>query len=103
VVRFNHSPFVYYRYSNGQNTSLSQEAYLTVTKLTAILQVANGLDRSHKGKLKEVRARLKENELLLSIDSQVDITLEKGLFEKRASFFQEVFSVKPVIKQRKSL
>jgi exopolyphosphatase/guanosine-5'-triphosphate,3'-diphosphate pyrophosphatase len=34
------------------------------------------------------------------VDSSVDITLEKGLFVKRAEFFEEVFSVKPVIRQK---
>ena len=103
VVRFNHTPFIYYRDMRAQNTKLSKEAYLIVAKLTAILRVANGLDRSHKEKLKEIRAKLKEDELILTVDSQVDISLEKGLFEKRASFFQEVFSVRPVIRQRKKL
>lgn len=103
VVRFNHTPFIYYRDMNGQSTRLTREAYLIVAKLTAILRVANGLDRSHKEKLKEIKAKLKEDELILTVDSQMDITLEKGLFEKRASFFQEVFSVKPVLKQRKKL
>ena len=31
-----------------------------------------------------------------------DITVEKGLFEHRATFFEEVFSVRPVIKQKKN-
>ena len=31
------------------------------------------------------------------------ITLEIGIFEERADFFQEVFSVQPVIKQKKPM
>lgn len=103
VVRFNHTPFIYYRDMRAQNTKLSKESYLIVAKLTAILRVANGLDRSHKEKLKEIRAKLKEDTLVLTVDSQVDISLEKGLFENKAAFFQEVFSVKPIIRQRKQL
>lgn len=103
IVRFNHTPFIYYRDLRAQNTKLSNEAYLIVAKLSAILRVANGLDKSHKEKLKEIRAKLKDDELILTVDSQVDISLERGLFDKRAAFFQEVFSVKPVIKQRKKL
>lgn len=29
------------------------------------------------------------------------VTLENGLFESKASFFEEVFSMKPVIKVKK--
>lgn len=101
VVRYNHSPFVYY--NNMQSKGLTEEAYLIIAKLTAILKVANGLDRSHKQKLKGVRATLKEEELILTLDSQEDIVLEKGLFAKRANFFKEVYNIQPVIKQKRMI
>ncbi len=102
VVRFNHSKFVYYGEKPGSG-SLDRESYLTVAKLTAILRLANGLDRSHKQKLKGLKAALKENQLCLTVDTQADITLEKGFFQTKAEFFQEVFSVEPVLKQRKAI
>ena len=43
---------------------------------------------------------LQGEELIITIDTSVDITLEKGLFYKRADFFEEVYSVKPVIRQK---
>lgn len=30
-----------------------------------------------------------------------DITLEKGLFKRKADFFEEVYGIKPVLKQKK--
>ena len=71
-----------------------------VTKLTAILRLANGLDRSHKKKFTDVRIRLREGQLQITVSTKKDITLEKGLFDNRANFFEEVFSVRPVIRQR---
>ena len=73
-----------------------------MAKLTAILEVANGLDRSHKQKFKDVKTVLKDGNLVITVDTDEDITLEKGLFKERAEFFEEVFSVRPVIKQKKS-
>lgn len=102
VVRFNHEEFQYYE-ELGKNASLDRNAYLTMAKLTAILRVANGLDISHKQKFKDVKAVLKEKELLLTVDTQEDITLEKGLFDERAQFFAEVFNVQPVIRRKRSL
>ena len=89
--------------NNMQSKGLTEEAYLIIAKLTAILKVANGLDRSHKQKLKGVRATLKEEELVLTVDSQEDIVLEKGLFAKRANFFKEVYNIQPVIKQKRMI
>ncbi|MGL5259084.1 MAG: exopolyphosphatase [Lachnospiraceae bacterium] len=99
TVMYNHSKFGYYdeiRYRNA----LDQYSYMTIAKLTAILKVANGLDRSHKQKFKDIKAELKGDNLELVVISSEDITLEKGLFNERADFFEEVFSVRPIIKQK---
>lgn len=101
VVRFNHDDFQYYEELN-RNSSLDKRAYLTMAKLTAILRIANGLDRSHKQKFKNVKAVLRERELVLTVDTKEDITLERGLFDERAQFFEEVFNVQPVIRQKRS-
>ncbi len=99
VVKYNHMDFDYWEVMGGDST-LDKDAYLTIAKLTAILKIANGLDRSHKQKFKDVRAVLKERELVICVDASVDITLEKGLFTKRSEFFEEVYSIRPVIRQR---
>jgi exopolyphosphatase/guanosine-5'-triphosphate,3'-diphosphate pyrophosphatase len=99
VVKYNHVDFDYYEVI-GRNSDIDRESYLVIAKLTAILKVANGLDRSHKQKFKDIKTTLKDEQLIITVDSSVDITLEKGLFVKRAEFFEEVFSVKPVIRQK---
>lgn len=98
VVRFNYSRFVY---DVQRISSLEREHFLVVAKLTAILRLASCLDRSHKQKLKGLRAAFKDGQLILTVDTQEDITLEKGFVETNADFFKEVFSVEPVLKQRK--
>lgn len=100
VVRFNHSRFIYDR-QQAEIRGLDREAYLTVAKLTAILSLACGLDRSHKQKLKELRAALQGSQLILTVDTAADITLEKGFFEEKSGFFREVFSVEPVLMQKR--
>lgn len=102
VVKFNHEEFLYYEELH-RASSLDKQAYLTVAKLTAILRIANGLDRSHKQKFKNIKAVLRERELILTVDTKEDITLEKGLFENRAQFFEEVFNVQPVIKRKRNI
>lgn len=101
VVRFNHSQFAYYGNPAGV-MDLDKEHYLIVAKLTAILRLANSLDRSHKQKLKGLKAALQDNELILTVDTMEDITLEKGFFASSVDFFKEVFSVEPILKQRKT-
>lgn len=100
VVRFNHSEFVYYE--EQQNMSdLDLDAYLMIGRLTAILRLANGMDRSHKRKFEDFGLTLKPDRLQINIRPGVDITLEKGMFAHRADFFEEIFGIRPVIRQKK--
>ena len=101
IVRFNHTPFETILDAPERYTDLSEEEYLVIAKLSAILRVANGLDRTHKQKFKEVHFRIQQEKLVIAIDSAADITVEKGMFERRALFFEEVFGILPVIRQKK--
>ncbi|RKM61040.1 HD domain-containing protein [Butyrivibrio sp. CB08] len=103
VVRYNHELFDHYGEGSPYLEGFSYEDYLIVAKLTAILRVANSLDRTHKQKFKDVKVTVKDRELIINIDTRDDITLEKGLFTNRADFFEEVFGIKPVIKQKKMM
>ncbi len=96
VVRFNHSAFVYSGFE-GYESSLGKEGYIKVAKLTAMLRLANSLDRSHKQKLKEMKASVSEGELLLKVDTAQTFLLEEAFFPEAADFFEEIYSVRPVM------
>ena len=100
AVRFNNAPFQYY----SRITSLdpvNREEYLLIAKLTAILRVVNALDRSHRQKCAGAVIALRENELVISVQTKEDLSLEKITLKERAPFFEEVFNVHPVIRQKK--
>lgn len=80
---------------------LDHDCYLTVAKLSAILRVSNAMDRSHKQKFKNVRAAVKGKELVITIETGDDIALEKALFDAKISYFENVFSIKPVVKEKR--
>ena len=102
VVRYNHSAFAYYDGMKNGGTKLDRNSYLVVAKLTAILRLSNSMDRSHKQKLKGVQASLRDNQLILTVNTMEDITLESGFFRASTEFFKEVYSVDPVLKQKKN-
>ena len=81
-----------------------KDDYMTVVKLVAILRVANAMDRSHKQKFKDSKAIIKDdNTLVITTYEDNDITLEKGLFNRKADFFEEVYGIKPILKQKKGV
>ncbi|MFR3322111.1 MAG: hypothetical protein ACLTSZ_14500 [Lachnospiraceae bacterium] len=102
TVRFNTSPFLYYR-EFTQEADISKEEYLTIAKITAILWLANAMDRTHKQKCQDVTMTFKNRELKITVTSQEDLSLEFGTFREKAEFFEEVFNVHPTIRQKKYL
>ena len=80
---------------------MDSHSYMIVAKLAAILRVANAMDRSHRQKFKHVKAVIKNKKLVITIESMDDIALEKGLLAAKAGIFEEIFGLKPVIREKR--
>ncbi len=77
--------------------------YMTIAKLTAILRLANILDKSHTQKIEDINVSIKEDKLIISAKTYEDISLEAGLFETRADFFEKIFGIRPVLRLRRGV
>lgn len=73
--------------------SLPQKDRLIVTKLCAILRLADALDTSHTGRVKDVCLEKRGGHWRLQPISATELILEKWDLEKRKALFQEVFGV----------
>ena len=82
-------------------SDFTPEEYMKYLKFLAILRVSNALDRSHKQKFSSIKITLKENILQISLESKYSIALEKGLFDTKAEFFEEVFAIRPKIHEKR--
>ncbi len=83
--------------------SLGDASYTTVAKLAAILRVANALDRSHKQKVEKFIMQIKDKKLVIMVDTVNNITLEAALFKEKADFFEQIYGIRPVLKQRRNV
>lgn len=102
AVRYNTTEFVYHE-KNDDGSGLDRNRYLLVAKLTAILRLANAMDRSHYQKVEGLKAVLKDRELQLVIDSSRDVSLELGLLKEKVKFFEEVFGIRLVLRRKRRL
>lgn len=102
VVRFNKTHFVYFDDISKEET-LTKSQYLTMAKLTAIFRLADGICRSYKKKIESINASIKDEMLNINVICDDDIVLEKGFYDRKAKLFEEVFSVKPVLKHKKKV
>ena len=85
------------------DTAFWREEYLRIAKLSSILRLANALDRGHKQKLEKCSMARKGKELIISLETNQDITLEITRFSKKAETFSEFTGITPVLKQKRAL
>ncbi|MCL2698706.1 MAG: hypothetical protein FWE68_00160 [Defluviitaleaceae bacterium] len=73
-----------------------------VSKLAAILKLASALDRSHLQKFETIDVNIGADALTITALTNANADLERWAFsEKAAGFFEEVFGIKAVFKQKR--
>ncbi len=92
----------YHRKSTPNSThqsyvSLSRDQRIVVLKLSAILRLADALDKGHGSRIKEITAEKTGEELYIRCDHTGDITLERFGIVTKGEMFEEVFGLKVVI------
>ena len=102
VVRYNTKEFRHYGTYEG-GTTADRDNYLLIAKLTAILRIANAMDRSHYQKVTDIRTVLKERELSVIVDSPRDLSLDLGLLRDKVEFFEEVFGIHLVLRRKRRI
>jgi exopolyphosphatase/guanosine-5'-triphosphate,3'-diphosphate pyrophosphatase len=68
-----------------------------VSKLAALLRLADALDTEHGGKVSDITVEYERPRLMLKLHGQGDLLLEKWGLAKRTPIFEEVFGVKVAI------
>lgn len=73
---------------------LSNDEKVVVAKLAAILRLADAVDRTHRQKTMQHDIQVRNNELIIRVKSQEDLSLEEWTFADKADFFENVFGFK---------
>lgn len=88
------------RPSHESYRSLDERDRLMVSKLAAILKMAEALDLSHSQKITKIEANTAGREILFRLTVDQDATLELWNFENAGKFFEEVMGYRPSIKRK---
>jgi exopolyphosphatase/guanosine-5'-triphosphate,3'-diphosphate pyrophosphatase len=71
--------------------SLPREKRMVVSKLAAILRVADALDRGHAQQIRDVRFELNPNEFIIFVPGLPDLSLERRALAAKADLFADVY------------
>ena len=85
--------------SKPQAPPVPRDMVAIVAKLAAIVRLADALDRSYLQKIRSCSVTLKDNKLKIQATSKMDLALEMWTFEDKASFFEEVYGIKPILER----
>ncbi len=98
IVKFNHDEFEYYE-ELSSHTGFDEKEYMVIAKLTAILRIANALDKSQRQKVKKMKVNVCDDRLIFELEAGEDMLFEEERFARRADFFKEIYGLRPQIKR----
>ena len=93
------------KYHKGTSVPQDDESFLvlprpermTILKLTAILRIADAMDRGHIQKLSDFSVKLEQNNMLIQTKDSRNTVLEKIALGEKAGMFEEIFGYKVVL------
>ena len=68
-----------------------------VSKLAALLRVADAMDNEHAAKVSEFSVEFRKPKFFIRLKGEGDLLLEKWALLKKAQMFEETFSVKVAV------
>lgn len=85
-----------YNYAN-----LTHKDKMTVSKLSAILKVADALDKNYLQKLQNIKISLSKNRLIFNVFTEVDTIIEQMKLSEVKEFFNEVYGLEIEINKKR--
>ncbi len=79
---------------NTQFSMSNRADRITILKLTAILRLADALDRGHSQKINEFSIKFQTDSLVISCSHNQDLALERLAVTQKSDFFESVFGYK---------
>ncbi len=80
--------------------SLPIDERVTVSKISALLKLANAVHSSHNPKFEDINVRLSGKELIITASTYKNINLEKWNFKSKSKLFEDVYGIKAVLNKR---
>lgn len=74
--------------------TLDRIGRITITKMAAILRVADALDSSYSQRVKEIECEIDQGQLIISIPHVEDVSLEQIALVEKGPLFEEVYGLK---------
>ncbi len=85
--------------SHTSFVSLDRDERMIVSKLAAILRVANALDKEHLQKITDLKVTREADKIVLVAQNASDLTMERAALSERSDFFAEIFGKQIILRE----
>ncbi|MFH0879987.1 MAG: Ppx/GppA phosphatase family protein [Lentisphaerota bacterium] len=79
--------------THPEYAALDRESRILVSKLAALLRIADSLDRNHTQKFTDFSVSLKSNCCVITAENMEDLTLERLALKEKGNLFEEIYGV----------
>jgi exopolyphosphatase/guanosine-5'-triphosphate,3'-diphosphate pyrophosphatase len=83
-------------------TSLDRDSRIAVSKMAAILRVADALDRDHMQQAGDMTFAREPGQFVINIQNGADLTLARLALREKGNLFEEVFGMKAIVRSGES-
>jgi exopolyphosphatase/guanosine-5'-triphosphate,3'-diphosphate pyrophosphatase len=78
--------------------SLDWESGINVTKMAALLRVADALDRSNRQRVRDIECVCEDSQLVITAASADDLSLERLALKQKGGLFEEVYGMAVILR-----
>ena len=89
--------------THPEYAELDRESRMVVSKMAAILRVADALDRNHLQQVQQIRCSREGGQLVITIWGLEDLSLERFALQQKGSLFEEVYGLPVILRQGRGL
>ena len=76
---------------------LARSDRMCILKLTAIVRIADAMDRSHGQSLRDLSIQLKNESLVMRIKNSKNVAFERIALSEKSDLFESVFGYKVIL------
>lgn len=97
----------YHRRAEPQPThveyaALDRESRIAVSKLSAILRVADALERGHLQRMRSVTCSIQGGDFVIGVPDVDDVSLEQVALQQKGTMFEDVYGMRVVLRKAPS-
>jgi exopolyphosphatase/guanosine-5'-triphosphate,3'-diphosphate pyrophosphatase len=85
--------------SHVSYVALDRDERMIVSKLAAILRVANAIDKEHLQKITDLKVTREGDKLVLVAHDAPDLTMERASLSDRSDLFNEIFGKQIILRE----